>query len=91
MKQVKEWKEPWKKKEPGARLSSRALKDQQICHKQREDMEKTQDVKVFCKRELFSQAGLFYSFTVSMKIPLRKEEIDERMKAAFPELIWRDS
>ena len=90
MKRIKEYKEPWKKKEPGARLSARAQKDRMICQKQRNEMEKSQDVKIILKRPFFNESGLFYSFTVNMEIPLRKEEIDQRMKAAFPELTWRD-
>lgn len=90
MKRIKEYNEPWKKKEPGARLSARAQKDQQICQKQRSEMDDSQHVKVFCNREFFRESGLFYSFSVHMKIPLRKQEIDQRMKAAFPELKWED-
>ena len=89
---VKEWKEPWKKKEAGARLSEKALRDQNVIQKQRNRMEKaaSQNVRIIC-HDLMLFPGLFKTFTVKVRIPLRKAEIDERMKAAFPELKWGDS
>ena len=90
---VKEWKEPWKKKEFGARLSKRALKDQQLGDKQRNRMKKaaTQDIKIEFHRALLGTPGLFKVFTLKMKIPLRMEEIEEKMKLAFPEVTGRES
>ncbi len=92
MEQVKKWKEPWKKKEFGARLSKKALKDQSIGAHQRLKMQRavTQRIRIVCHKELLLP-GLFKSFVVKMKLPLRKDEIDERMKAAFPELSWEES
>lgn len=89
------WKgdEKWKKKEPGARLSKSAKESQEHFEKQREKMERkhTQKVKIICHNTLFRTPGLFNVFTVKLNIPLRKEEIDKRMAAAFPELKWGKS
>jgi len=85
-------KEPWKKKEPGARLSKKALKDQRAIERQSSHTERvnTQRVWIYCNKNIFSMPGLFTSFTVKVKIPLRESEIMERMKAAFPELKWEE-
>ena len=90
--EIKKWKEPWKKKELGARLSKRALKDGKIMDQQRSKMKKaaTQKIVFVCHKQL-AFPGLYKKFTVIAKIPLRKEEIDERMRAAFPELDWEES
>ena len=92
MKRVKEWKEPWKKKEPNARLSNRALKDERIGKKQRSRMERlaTLRVRITCHKSLFLMPGLFRSFNVQVSIPMRESEFMERMKAAFPELKWEE-
>lgn len=92
MKRVHEWEEPWKKKEPGSRLSARALKDQKAMERQREDMDHNmiQHVVFVCHKELL-MPGLFKNFTVKMRIPLRYEEIRKRVIAAFPELHWEES
>lgn len=85
-------KEPWKKKEPGARLSNKAVKDQKAIERQSSQMERraTQRVRIYCNKNIFNMPGLFTSFTVKVKIPLREPEIMERMKAAFPELKWEE-
>ena len=90
---VKEWEEPWKKKEPGGRLSKKALKDQRVIERQSSHMEKvnTQKVRIYCNKNIFNMPGLFTSFTVKVKIPLREPEIMERMRTAFPELKWEES
>jgi len=89
------WKgdEPWKRKEPGGRLSNSAKKSQKHFKMQRQKMERkhTQDVKIILHNTLLRTPGLFNTFTVKMNIPLRKAEIDKRMAAAFPELEWRKS
>lgn len=92
MKRVHEWDEPWKKKEPGSRLSSRAVKDQRAIEKQRHEMDlaATQHVVFVCHKELLLP-GLFKSFTVKIKNPLRYEEIKKRVMLAFPELHWEES
>jgi len=91
--EIKKWKEPWKHKEPGARLSRKALIDQNAIAKQSFDakIENTQNVKVFCNKNIFNMPGLFTSFTVKVKIPLRKSEFMERVAVAFPELNWERS
>ena len=91
MKRVHDWEEPWKKKEPGSRLSERALNDQKAMNRQRAHMEKLQKVTIICHKELLVLPGLFKSFTVKVKQPLRKDEIDQRMRVAFPELTWEES
>lgn len=91
-KDIKKWKEPWKKKEFGARMSDKAHKDQRIMNTQSNEMKKaaSQHVTIICHHQLLFP-GIFRTYTVKLKIPLRKEEIDERMKAAFPELKWESS
>ena len=73
MKRVKEYKEPWKKKEPGARLSKKAAKNQKAIEKQSFHAKRvnTQRVKVYCEKNIFNMPGLFTSFVVKVKIPLR--------------------
>lgn len=90
MKKIFESEEPWKKKEPGARLSQKAVKDQRAMERQRRRTERalTQQLIIECNKDLFGTPGLYKSFTLRVKIPLRKDEIENRMKAAFPELPW---
>jgi len=92
MKQIKEWKEPWKRKEPGVRLSQKEKRHQSHYEQQRSHMEavSTQKVKIYCNKNVFLPPGLFTSFTVKVKIPLRESEFMERMRAAFPELRWEE-
>lgn len=89
MNRLKDWEEPWKKKEPGGRLSKKAKESQEHFQKQREKMERihTQKVTIICEKSLMSP-GLYKIFKVKLNIPLRKKEIDERMAAAFPECKW---
>ena len=91
LKKLKEWEEPWKKKEPGARLSKKAKKTQAHFKMQRRKMERIhkQKVTIICHKALLLPPGLFKSFTVKVNIPLRQDEINKRMAAAFPELEWR--
>jgi len=86
--EIKKWKEPWKKKEPGARLSKKAAKDQKTIKKQSFHAKRvnTQRVNVYCEKNIFNMPGLFTSFVVKVKIPLRESEFMERMAIAFPEL-----
>lgn len=90
---MKNWKgdEPWKKKEPGARLSKKDKARQEHFEAERRKMERihSQKVKIICHKALLLPPGLFKSFTVRVNIPLRKAEIDKRMADAFPELEWR--
>lgn len=50
----------------------------------------TQKVSIICHKALFLPPGLFKSFTIKLNIPLRRDEINKRMAAAFPELEWRE-
>lgn len=90
LKKVYEWKsnEPWKKHEPGARLSQKDRALQEKSKHERLVMEKrsTQHVKVIFKDYLFGLPDLIHSFQVDLKIPLSTKEIMKRMGAAFPEL-----
>ena len=91
VKRVHEWDEPWKKKEKN-RLNEKKRVSQNLYDQQRELMEvsSTQHVRFTCHKELLLP-GLYRNFTVKVKIPLRYEEIKERVKAAFPELHWEES
>lgn len=93
MKKLKDFEEPWKKKEPGARLSKKARESQNHFEMQRRKMERihTQRVKIVCHKALLLPPGLYKSFTVRVNIPLRKAEIEKRMAAAFPECEWGES
>jgi len=93
---IKKYKEQWKKKEPGARLSSKAKKSAFHFEKQREKMEKKygknpQTIIIICNKNMFLPHGLFKSFTVKVRYPLSQDEFNERMRAAFPELKWEES
>ena len=81
MQKIHKSKEPWKKKE------DRFIK-KQSSHRERVN---PQRVRIYCDKNIFNMPGLFTSFTVKVKIPLREPEIIERMKAAFPELKWEGS
>lgn len=93
MEKIHKSKEPWKKKEPKARLSKKALENQRAIERQRSHTERvnTQRVRIYCNKNIFNMPGLFTSFTVKVKIPLRESEIMERMRTAFPELKWEES
>lgn len=96
MKRIKEWKEPWKKREPGARLSDKTKESEWHFQKQRERMEKEygknpQKVVIICNKQILLPSGMFKSFTVKLRYPLTQEEFNERMRAAFPELKWEES
>lgn len=92
MKRVKKSEEPWKKKEPGGRVSQRSAVQRAHSVMERAEMEEsaTQKVTIVINKSLLALPGQYYSFTVKMKNPLRKDEIDEKMKAAFPELEWEE-
>jgi len=90
VKKVHEWDDSWKRKEPRSRLSASAVKDQRIMERQREQMENTQNVVFVCHKAMLFP-GLFKSFTVKMRIPLRYEEIRKRVMDAFPGLHWEES
>jgi len=89
----KQWDKGWPKKEPGARLSGKAKESMKHFEKQREKMERIHKKKVtiICHKALLLPPGLFKAFTVKVNIPLRKDEIEKRMAAAFPEYEWRES
>ena len=93
MNRLKSWEEPWKKKEPGARLSKKEKESQEHYDKQRRKMQRihTKKVKIICHKALLLPPGLFKSFTVRVNVPLRRDEINKRMAAAFPEYKWRES
>lgn len=86
MKQIHTWKEPWKRTEPGARLSDRQKVNDGKGVMERANMEEKarQKVKIICQDELLGVPGMFHRFEIRVKIPMRKKEIDERIKLAFP-------
>lgn len=90
---VKKWKEPWKKKEPGGRLSKRAKRNQSEMDGQRAHMEAAArlKVKIFYNKNMFLPPGQFKSFTIRTNISFRVDEFEKRMAAAFPELKWGES
>ena len=87
------WKsnEPWKKHEPGARVSKKQ-KDTENRHKhQRSVMEKksTQNVTVYPESNPLVDwlpKGYYKQFSVKLSIMVTEEEFLERMGNAFPEL-----
>ena len=90
---VKKWKEPWKKKEPGFRLSKKARDDKLHFQNQRAQMERISKlkVKIFYNKNMFLPPGQFKSFTIRTNICFRVDEFEKRMAAAFPELKWEES
>lgn len=95
LKRIKEYKEPWKKKEPKSRLSSKAQEAEWHFQKQREKMEKElgknpQSVRIECHASILLPSGMFKSFTVKVRYPLSQHEFNERIRAAFPELKWEE-
>lgn len=96
MKQIKKWKEPWKKKEPGSRLSSKNHESDWHFQKQREKMEREygnnpQELKIVFNKSMFLPVGMFKSITLKVRYPLSEDEFNERIRAAFPELKWEES
>ena len=93
MKNIRESKEPWKKQEPGARLSKKAVKNLEIIEKQRRLTAKnlTQNVRVYCNKNLFLLPGLFKNFTIILTVPMREQEFLKRIAVAFPELKLEES
>ncbi len=86
MKEIHTWREPWKRSEPGARLSNKQKVNDARGQIERANMEaaSSQDVKVVFDKFLIPRQ--ISSFRVIMKLPLSSEEIMERMSQAFPEL-----
>lgn len=84
------WKsdEPWKKHEPGSRLTSKQKGLQNRSQNERAEMEQKsrQNVKVIFRDWGFGLPNLIKNFDVELSIPLTTEEIMKRMSAAFPEL-----
>jgi len=88
MKRVHEWKEPWKRKEAGSRVSTRQKVNEarNIMDRANTEDKAIQDVKVIFDKKLWGMPQQILSFKVELKIPLHSSEIMERMAAAFPEL-----
>lgn len=84
------WKsdEPWKQREPGARLNSKQRALQSKSQHERSVMERrsTQNVKVVFKDSLTGLPNVFHKFQIELEIPLSQKEIMERVHMAFPEL-----
>jgi len=88
MKRVHTWKEPWKKVEPGARLSNKEKVNEGKAIIERSIMEENsaQIVKVIFDKKLWGMPQQIMAFRVEMKLPLLSAEIMQRMAVAFPEL-----
>lgn len=52
---------------------------------------KRQSVVIIIEKTLLGTPGLYKHFRVNLSIPMKKAEIDERMRMAFPELMWRET
>lgn len=86
------WREPWKKKEPQNRLSEKEKTGMEKSVAERATMEKLSIQRVIVRfNKYLIPKEMFYSFTVNMRIPLRRTEIIERMAAAFPEMSIEES
>ena len=96
MKNVHEWKEPWKRSEPGARTVERNKKlakrgeisDSERTANERASMEKnaSQFVKVYFDKYLTGMPQQIRSFRIELKNPLHYKEIMRRIGDAFPEV-----
>ncbi|MCJ7459209.1 MAG: hypothetical protein MUP17_09480 [candidate division Zixibacteria bacterium] len=85
---MKDWDQPWKKKEPGRRLSDKARALQEKSEQERTAMSQkaTQLVKIIFHKKLWGLPNQFRGVALQFSQPLRMEEIRERMHSAFPEL-----
>ena len=86
MEQVHRWKsEPWQRKEPGSRLTAKQRALESKSQRERSQMENksTQKAYVVFPKYLYS-LDMRHKFYVELNIPLRMEEIMERMQLAFP-------
>jgi hypothetical protein len=92
MKKVKKYKEPWKKKEPGARgsMKTKVQKAHSVIERAKMEEAASQEVTIIINKSLLALPGQYKSFTVKLRNPMRKDEIDTRMKNAFPDYIWRE-
>lgn len=84
------WKgnEPWKKKEPGARLNQKQLNSNRRAVKEQISMEEqtAQQVRVIFEKTKLWNMEHFHTVVISMRNPLSKKEFMERMQKAFPNL-----
>lgn len=87
---MKNWKgdEAWKRKEPGARLSTKQQHAQQKNEHFRSRMEEQskQEIKVFFEKTKLWNMEHFHTVVIHLKNPLSKKEFMERMQNAFPKL-----
>jgi hypothetical protein len=79
--------EIWKKKEPSM------VTEKETTFDERSDAERTmmelasaQNVTVVFHKYVIPRGDLLHTFTVNMRIPLRRSEVMERMATAFPGL-----
>lgn len=86
--------EPWKRKEPGARLSERDKENQIRSFMEREEMERKASTPVFLwfigdsMKTFFKMTDASYvrSFQATLRKPLTVAEIRKRMDMAFGDL-----
>ena len=79
--------ENWKRKEPGAKLSSQAAQNQKKNEEDRAKMEENSRTK-FTIHTLFwfKEPNLINSFIVYLNVPLTSENIQKRMINAFGDI-----
>lgn len=84
----KKWDEPWRKKEPGGRLTEKRKLLQTKSQLERLQMKAraTQIVKIVFHKKLWGVPGHFYGVSLEFKHPLGAQEIRRRIHMAFPEL-----
>jgi len=84
----KKYIESWRKKDvKRQQFESKEVKDQKAAAHFKKNY--SQSVTVICNKSMMLPKGVFRSFSVRLTVPLRKKEIDERVRLAFPELEWR--
>jgi hypothetical protein len=85
--------EPWKRKEPNQRFSKKTRLNQKKSEKEAIQMmnNSVQNVEIIIYKDLgFIVPKRIKSFKVKLSIALKKEDIDQRMRMAFPELNWKE-
>lgn len=82
---MKAWEQPWKKKEPGGRLNQSQKIAQAKSQIERVEMKEkaTQEVTIIFHKKLWHM-NQYRGVTLRFSIPLRMDEIRQRIHNAFP-------
>ena len=87
-------KNPWKHLEPGIKTNEKDFDKQNKSMKERIAMEKhsVQKVRVIFEKTCFGMLvpERYRTFKIDLTQPLTQPDIQDRMKKAFPECVWRD-